>query len=45
MATLAVQVALWTVFGLVLGVFAERVLVPRAAAAVEQAGRAAPVPH
>ncbi|MCL8013257.1 CbtA family protein [Streptomyces sp. AS02] len=45
LATLAVQVTLWTVFGLVFGVLAERVLVPRAAAAAEQAGRAAPVPH
>lgn len=45
MAALAVQTTLWTAFGLVFGVLAERVLAPRAAAAGEPAGRAAPVPQ
>ncbi|MFE9438195.1 CbtA family protein [Streptomyces sp. NPDC006602] len=50
LAALAVQVTLWTSFGLVFGVMAERVLVPGAAEAVAAeepgaAGRKTPVPH
>ncbi|KAB1150007.1 CbtA family protein [Streptomyces luteolifulvus] len=47
LAALAVQVTLWTVFGLVFGVLAERALAPRTAAAGEEAAhpRAAAVPH
>lgn len=45
LAALAVQATLWTAFGLVFGVLAERVLAPRVAAAGESAGRAAPVPQ
>jgi hypothetical protein len=45
LATLAVQATMWTAFGLVFGVLAERVLDPPTAPAEDQAGRAAPVPH
>ncbi|MEW2399055.1 CbtA family protein [Streptomyces sp. NPDC046862] len=46
LAALAVQVTLWTAYGLVFGLLAERVLTPRTEAEREgAAARATPVPH
>ncbi|MPY50738.1 CbtA family protein [Streptomyces acidicola] len=46
LAALAVQVTLWTAYGLLFGLLAERVLTPRTAAGPEgAAARATPVPH
>ena len=46
LAALAVQVTLWTAYGLVFGLLAERVLAPRSAAEREgAAARATPVAH
>ena len=47
-ATLAIQTTMWTAFGLVFGLLAERLLVPRAAVAVGASGaesQATPVAH
>ncbi|WP_405813363.1 CbtA family protein [Streptomyces sp. NBC_01390] len=47
-ATLGIQVTMWTAFGLVFGLMAERLLVPRKAAAVGASGtepQATPVAH
>ncbi|MGY1503141.1 CbtA family protein [Streptomyces sp. QTS52] len=47
-ATLAIQATMWTTFGLVFGLLAERLLVPRAAAAVgasDTEPRVTPVAH
>ncbi|MEV1064565.1 CbtA family protein [Streptomyces sp. NPDC050263] len=45
LAALAVQAALWTAFGLVFGVLAERLLAPGAAEQRAVTGQATPVPH
>ncbi|MEV0173617.1 CbtA family protein [Streptomyces sp. NPDC050803] len=45
LAALAVQVTLWTAFGLVFGALAERLLAPRREAEVTAPARATPVPH
>ncbi|GAB2970442.1 CbtA family protein [Streptomyces pseudoechinosporeus] len=46
LAALAIQVTLWTAYGLVFGYLAERVLAPRTAAAQRgSATQATPVPH
>ncbi|NEC85506.1 CbtA family protein [Streptomyces sp. SID12501] len=47
-ATLAIQATMWTAFGLIFGLLAERLLVPRAAAPVGASGaepQATPVAH
>lgn len=45
LATLAVQATLWTAFGLVFGVLAERVLTPKAEKSTASAAQPTPVPH
>ncbi|MEU6375929.1 CbtA family protein [Streptomyces sp. NPDC046909] len=45
LAALAVQVTLWTSFGLLFGLLAERLLVPRAAKETAGAARPTPVAH
>ncbi|MBD0842192.1 CbtA family protein [Streptomyces sp. TRM68416] len=45
LAALAVQVTLWTAFGLVFGVLAQRLLAPASEAEATAPARATPVPH